>query len=111
MAKRRRKQRPPAAPPESQASVFVTVGWSLSVITTLACASIALAVWLVVRDRADNETPLLFVRLMHFSSIVTGFFSLFLLPVVLKVRPEPPPASLVALAAAIAALPILAALL
>ena len=108
MAKQKRNRKPPAGPPESRVSVFVTVAWTLSVMTTLVCAGVALLVWLSVRSRGDNETALLFAGLLHFSAVVTGFASLFLLPVVFKVRPEPPPLGLVVGGVVIAVLPIAA---
>ena len=110
MAKKKRRQ-PPSIPPESPASLFITIGWTLSVLMTLGCSLAAALIWLVVKDRPSDDTSLLFVRLLHFSAIVTGFVSLVLLPIVLKVRREPPPRSFVVFAILVAALPMLAALL
>ena len=63
------------------------------------------------RDSENNRELMLLVQLLHFSAIVTGCLSLLILPAVLKVRREPPPASLIALAAIVAVLPIVAALI
>ncbi|MGD9722294.1 MAG: hypothetical protein AB7O59_11365 [Pirellulales bacterium] len=109
--KRKPKLPPPAAPAESQASVFFTVGWSLCVLATLIGTVTAGLVWLVVRNRPENEAGLALAQLMHFSAIVTGCASLFLLPVVYKVRREPPPLVLIGLSLLVAAAPILAAVL
>jgi hypothetical protein len=108
---KKNRRRPAAGPTESQVSVAVTVAWMLSVLTTLACASVAAIVWLVARNRAGNESALVFVGLMHFSAIVTGATSLLLLGVMLKVRREPPPLGLVVFSVILAGLPIAAALL
>jgi hypothetical protein len=89
----------------------VTVGWMLSVMTTLVCAVVAALVWLVMRERAEAASAMVLVRLLHFSAVVTACISLALLPVVIKIRREPPPVSLVLFAAIVAALPILAAFL
>ena len=78
---------------------------------TLGCAALAAAVGLVVKDRPADDLSLVFVRLLHFSAIVTGFLSLVLLPVVLKVRRDPPPRSFIVFSIVVAALPMLAALL
>jgi hypothetical protein len=107
----KKKKRRPPAPSESQASIVVTVGWMLSVMTTLVCAAVALLVWLVVRERPDSGSAMVLVRLLHFSAVVTACVSLALLPAVIKIRREPPPLSLVVFSAMVAALPILAALL
>jgi hypothetical protein len=108
---RKKRRRPDAAQGETQVSVAATVAWLLSVLTTLVCGSVAAAVWLAVRNRADNESALIFVGLLHFSAIVTSVTSLALLAVVLKVRREPPPPSLVIGCVIVSALPILAVFL
>ena len=111
MAKKKRRRPPAAAPAESPVSMAVTVAWMLSVMTTLVLAIVAALIWLVAKDRADNQTALTFARLLHFSAIVTAFISLAMLPVVLKVRREPPPLSVAVFAVIVAALPIVAAFL
>jgi hypothetical protein len=111
VARKKRRKQPAGRPVESQASLIFTVAWTLSVMTTLIFAGLAALGWLVVRNRPDNDTMLAFVQLLHFSSLVTGFVSLLLLPVVFKVRREPPPPGFVAFAIVVAVLPILAALL
>lgn len=109
MVKKKRQRRRPAGPPEIPVSVFLTVGWTLSVLTTVACSATSLLVWLVAKDRAGDDAALTFARLMHFSSVVTGLVSLLLLPIVLKVRREPPPLGFVLFAMVAAVMPILAA--
>ncbi len=109
--KKRRQPAVPAGPSETQASIVVTVAWTMTVMTTLVCAAAAAILWLVARERVNNRDLMLLVYLLHFSAIVTACVSLALLPVMLKVRRVPPPPSLIVVAVGIAALPILAALL
>ncbi len=110
MAKKKKKRPAPVVPPESPASVAVTVSWMLTVMTTLVCAGMALLVWLAVRERAENAVGLMFAGYLHFASLATAFVSLALLPAVYKVRRDPPPPSIVAFALLAAALPIVAVL-
>jgi len=105
VARKNRGKRPPGRPVESQAA------WTLCVMTTVIFSGLAAVGWLAVRNRPDNGTMLAFVELLHFSSVVTGLVSLLLLPLVFKVRREPPPPAFVAFAIIVAALPILAVLL
>ena len=53
-------------------SIVATVVWLLCAMTTTICAVVALLVWVFARNRADNEIAMLFVRVLHFSAIVTG---------------------------------------
>jgi hypothetical protein len=110
MAKKKKKRPAPVVSPESPASIAVTVSWMLAVMTTLVCSAMALLVWLVVRERADNAVGLMFAGYLHFAAVATAFVSLALLPAVYKVRRDPPPTSIVLFALLAAALPIVAAL-
>ena len=80
----------------------------LTVMTTLLCASGAVAMWLFVRVYDSKQAEVL-MHLLHFSSIATAVLSLVLLGVVLKTRQEAPPPSITVFAVVVAALPILAA--
>ncbi len=109
--KKKAKQRDRQAAPrgvESPASLFVTVGWSLTVLTTLACtAAGGLGEWLL-RDRPSTDPAAIFVQLLRVSGAVTAVVSLLLLPVVYRVRREPPPMGLVTFAIVVAFVAILA---
>ncbi len=114
MPKKKRRLERPNMPPgsrpvESRPAEAITVAWMLSVMTTLMCAGMAGMVWLFLHDHSGNETAMLLVGYLHFSSFVTAIVSLALLGPVLKMRRAAPPLSIVALAVIAAALPILAA--
>lgn len=106
--KKPRRPRPAIASTESRLSEVTTVGWMLSVMTTLACTVMALVVWTFVQGRPDNERVLVFVRYLHFSAIVMGVASLCLLGVVLRARTVPPPRSILIFAVVVSLTPILA---
>jgi hypothetical protein len=110
VAKKNRRPRPAQDSPLGSPVDVVTVGWMLSVTTTLVCAGIAAIVWLFVHGRPNNEFAMLLVRYLHFSAVVTAVVSLALLAAVLKMRREAPPSIIVAVAVIVASLPILAAL-
>ena len=110
MAKKKKKQPAPVVPPESPASVAVTVSWMLTVMTTLVCTAMALLVWLAVRERPENSVGLMFAGYLHFAAVAAAFVSLALLPAVYKVRRDAPPTSIVVFALLAASLPIVAAL-
>jgi hypothetical protein len=105
--KKKRKPQPPAAPDEPPAVIAATVGWMLAVLTTICCMVVAAGVWGLAREGAADNV-LLFARFMHFSAVVTSLVSLALLAVVLKMRSEPPPRSIIAVALIAAAVPLVA---
>ncbi len=111
VADKRNRRRRAAIPEESRVSLVVTVAWTVSVMTTLLCGSVAVLTWMAVRNRPDGETGLAFVQLLHFCAIVTSGLSLLLLPVMLRVRPHPPPPGFLVFAIVVSALPLVAALL
>lgn len=107
---RKKPHRPRAAVPsnETRLSEVTTVGWMLSVLTTLACQVTALAIWAFFQGRADADRALIFASYLHFSAIVMGLASLGLMTVVLKVRSEAPPRSILIFAVLVAVAPIAA---
>lgn len=108
--KKQRGLRPVKASAESRLSEVSTVGWMLSVMTALVCQLVALTVWAVFQGRADSERALIFVRYLHFSAIVMGLTSLGLVAVVLKVRRQAPPRSILIFAVVVALAPLVALL-
>ena len=108
MAKKKKRKAPLAvAEPEPPAVVAATVGWMLAVMTTISCTVVALGVRGLAREGAAENVQL-FARFMHFSAVVTSLVSLALLAVVLKIRNQPPPRSIMAVALIAAAVPLVA---
>lgn len=111
MAKKKPRRPRTAAPSnETRLSEVTTVGWMLSVMTALACQVMALAIWAFFQGRADADRALIFARYLHFSAIILGLASLGLMAIVLKVRSEPPPRSILIFAIVVALAPIAALL-
>ncbi len=90
---RREQTRPVSL--ESRNADALTVAWMMSVIATVLCGLVGGVVLLALSGRTGAETPRMFGRLMHFSALVAAVLSLVLLAVVLKVRRQPPPTSIV----------------
>src|ERR1700742_4103495 len=81
----------------------LTVGWMLTVVTTLACeVGFVAARWLSGGER----TLTLLSHLFLFAAFVIGLVALFVTPVVLRSRRVPPPAGVTVFALAVAAAPI-----
>lgn len=82
----------------------LTVGWMLSMLTTLLCQVGALAVWLL---SGDSEPLRAFAGYLFFAALILGLVSLLLGLAVLKLRTIRPPLGITIFAFAIAALPTL----
>jgi len=100
----KRRSKPIVAPPqESRSAEAATIGWLLSVFTTLVCLCGAMiARWIGV-----SRLPLL-SGLLLFAALVIGSISLGLGVVVRRVRRAPPPHGVYVFAVVVGALPILA---
>ena len=92
------------APSESSGVEFVTVGWTLSVLTTLGCEVLAMVTALAGRAIPSLQMLLLFSDLLLFAAVVVGAISLMLLAIVWRGRVEPIPGLLVVASLLIAAL-------
>jgi hypothetical protein len=85
----------PADANESRAAVALTVGWMLSVLSTLAALAVAALVglatlaWPAPEDQAHPLAAL--AGMMLFVAIATGLLCLALTPLALRVRQIPPP--------------------
>ena len=82
----------------------LTVGWMLTVVTTLVCeVGFVLARWL-----AGGDGPLFVLsNVLLFAAFVIGLVALFVTPVVLRSRRVPPPSGVTVFAIAVSAAPIL----
>ena len=109
MSKRRKKKQPPAQPTpvvEDQSSEIVTVCWTLSVMTALVCNVGAALSRLYVLWQPEQELAAMFSGLVFFAAIIVGLISLALLPIVLKLRRDPPPRGFVVFAIVVAVAPL-----
>lgn len=100
-SKPKKKNRPSAEPAETKAADFMTVGWMVAVMTTLACelSSVA-APWF---DRFDREASWIGMlsSLLLFVALVTGTVGLILAAIVWKARRVPPPLGVTVFALAV----------
>ena len=106
-----REKQPRTIVAESPASLFFTVGWSVSVLVTLAFLVTASLGELIVGNRPAGDTASAFVQLLRWSGVVMAVVSLALIPVVYRVRPARPPTGFLVFAIVVAFLAILSALL
>ena len=107
--KKKNKNRPrPKRPTETKASETVTIGWSLTVVTTLVCDLGTIAARLYFRLQPEAVRVGALSELLLFAAVTIGIISLGLLAVVIKVRRESPPRGFVVFAILIAAAPLVA---
>ncbi len=88
----------------------LTVGWMVSVVTTLICDLAAAisrlyVVWINPATRLE-----LLSNVLWFAAAVLGLITLFMTPIILKSRREPPPTPILILAIVVAGVPLLAVL-
>lgn len=98
----RRLTNSPEPSQETRAADFMTVGWLLAAMTTLVCTAIAVVLVPVLRLWPDQAGLRVLSGFLLFAGTVIGLASVALLVVVLKVRVEPPPRSLVVGSVAVA---------
>ena len=96
------------APVESRTSDAATVCWTVSVTTLLMCNVAAVAAQLYVRRHPGARGILMLGEMLLLAGAVIGVVSLALLPVVYRLRREPPPQGLVVFAVCAAMAPLAA---
>jgi membrane protein YdbS with pleckstrin-like domain len=101
---KRKKRSKSHAVSEPRTVEVLTVGWMLTVVTTLACeVGYVVARWLAT----DEGTLMALSRLLLFAAFVIGLIALFITPVVLRSRRVAPPNGVTFFAVAVAAAPLL----
>lgn len=111
--KKTRKQpanltKPAAAPEETRASLAVTVAWMLGALATFIAEVVGVLVKTVVAVTQSAPTWLQVVsEILFFVASITGFVTLLITPVCLKVRHVPPPKPITLLVIVIASMPLL----
>ena len=99
--KRRSKSRVQGEPRTVEA---LTVGWMLTVVTTLAC-EIGFVVARSMADGGDGSTMML-SQLLLFAAFVIGILALLMTPVVVRSRRSPPPSGVTVFALVVAVAPL-----
>jgi hypothetical protein len=84
----------------------LTVGWMLTVITVVACEVGWLATLGVGLAWPDSSAPKALGAVLLLAALLSWLIAMALLPVVLKLREEPPPAPIVWFAVGLGALPL-----
>ncbi len=107
MSQHKKRPDPRAIEREPPAVEFLTVGWMLSVMTTLLCelGLIAVRGYLLL---ATDESPKieLLAGMLLFASVVVGLISLALAAAVVRGRRVPPPTGVLVISLVIGSLPL-----
>ena len=93
---------------ESRAAEALTVGWMLSVMTTLACELGVVAAKIVHAAWLQMERLAVLGELLLFAAVVSGLVSLLLAAMVFRVRQVSPPRGVTTFALIVAAAPLVA---
>lgn len=93
---------------ESSAAEALTVAWMLSVMTTLACeVGAVLLHWYFSRTEEVKSTAAeALTTLLQFAALIIGLVALVLVPIVYRLRREPPPMPVTAFAVIVGAAPL-----
>jgi hypothetical protein len=91
---------------EIGAADALTIGWMLSVLTTLVCEAGVLAAYWYAAKHPDAPKATAFFVLLLFAAAAIGLFSLCLLPIVVKLRGEIPPLPIVIFSVVVGLAPV-----
>lgn len=97
-----------SGPAESRLSVATTVAWTVSVTTVLLCNLASAAAHFIAGRQPQVAGMALLSQWLLLSGGLIGVASLVLLPIVYRVRRDPPPTPVVAFAVLAAIAPIVA---
>ncbi|MBS0209026.1 MAG: hypothetical protein JSS27_08745 [Planctomycetes bacterium] len=113
MPRAKRPARPPLTPPgEPRNITLLTSLWMLSLLTALACESVAGAAQFYLRQADAEALPVMALAgMMTLASLVTATLTLALTAAVCKLRPVRPPLVLVVVAILAGIMPWLAMLI
>lgn len=113
MSKQKKRQRPSDARQRATTggaiggpADVVTVGWMLTVITVVGCEIGWLATLGAGFAWPEATAPRALGAVLLLASLLSWLISLALLPVVLRLRQEPPPAAIIWFAIGLGALPL-----
>jgi len=107
MSKAKRKRPPTPAAGEDRSVEALTIGWMLSVMTTLVC-ELGFTAARVVLLLVDRDAPWIatLAGVLLFAAAVVGLVSLLLAWAVVKMRREPPPRGILVFALVVGAAPL-----
>jgi hypothetical protein len=105
MSKRTKRRARRGTTGENRAGDAATIGWMLTVMTTLVCELGAVASRWLGRFNPDGPLDLL-GNLLFFAAAVIGFISLLAAPVAIKSRRRPPPRGILVFALVVGAAPL-----
>jgi hypothetical protein len=104
VSKRTKKRRKTTRVEPSRPIEVLTIGWMLTVVTTLVCE----LAFVLVRsmNRTGQPSLSMLAGLLLFAALVSGLVVLVMTPVVLRGRRQPPPRAVTIVSLVIAAAPL-----
>lgn len=106
-----RQQKSPAKDSvEAPTTEFLTIGWLLTVMTTLVCEVGYFVVMMLLSSQPDMQWLELLAGVLMFAALVIGLASLGLLLLVRRMRKSPPPTPIVAFSLLVGLVPIVVAI-
>lgn len=96
---------------ETQAAELIMAGWGVALLTTLICEVAAALLYLYTGLRPTSLQLQMLTGMFHFAALVMGLIALAMIPMLFKVRQDPPPPAVVTLALVISGLPLVGLLL
>ena len=106
----RQQPGPTKGPAEAPTTEFLTIGWLLTVMTTLVCEIGYFVVTWISNWQADVQWLELLAGVLMFAALVVGLASVALSITVLRMRKSPPPTPILAFALLVGLTPILVAI-
>jgi hypothetical protein len=104
-SRRRLSDRPEVV--ETRAAEFMMAGWGVALLTTLICEVAAALLYLYTGLQPASPSLQILTGMFHFAAAVVGLIALAMIPMLFKVRHQPPAPPVVALALLISGLPLL----
>ncbi len=95
---------------EAPTTEVLTIGWLLTVMTTLVCEVAYFIAMLILRRQADLQWLALLAGVLMFAALVVGLTSVGLLVLVHRLRKSQPPTPIVACSLFIGLTPVLVAI-
>ncbi len=83
---------------ETRAAEAVTVAWTLSVMTTLMCEIAALGLRAIAQGAPQGNSLYVLSGMLFLSSVIIGLVATALIPLVHRLRRDPPPRGFTAFA-------------
>jgi hypothetical protein len=90
---------------------MLMAAWGVALLTTLICEVVAALLYLYAGLRPVPSQLRMLTGLAHFAALVMGLIVLAMIPLLLKLRRDPPAPAIVAMALIIGGLPIIGLLL